>query len=59
MLNLHLVLTQAFGQAVRWGVIVRSPVTGAQPLVPEDRREPVVVDQSLAYRLLEAVAATP
>jgi integrase len=58
VLNLHLVLTQAFGQAVRWDMIVRSPVAGAQPPRPR-RSEPVVVDQALAHRLLEAVADTP
>jgi hypothetical protein len=45
VLNLHLVLTQAFGQAVRWDMIVRSPVTGAQPPRPR-RSEPVIVGHS-------------
>ena len=58
VLNLHLVLTQAFGQAVRWGIIDRSPTSGAQPPRPR-RSEPVVVDTALAHRLLEAVAGTP
>jgi integrase len=58
VLNLHLVLTQAFGQAVRWGMIARSPTAGAQPPRPR-RSEPVVVDQALAHRLLEVVARTP
>ena len=58
VLNLHLVLTQAFGQAVRWDMIVRSPTAGAQPPRPR-RSEPVVVDASMAHRLLEAVAGTP
>jgi integrase len=58
VLNLHLVLTQAFGQAVRWDLIVRNPTAGAQPPRPR-RSEPVVVDQALAHRLLEVVANTP
>jgi integrase len=58
VLNLHLVLTQAFGQAVRWDMILRSPVSGAQPPRPR-RAEPVVVDQALAHRLLKAMVGTP
>lgn len=58
VLNLHLVLTQAFGQAVRWDIIARAPTAGAQPPRPR-RSEPVVVDQALAHRLLEAVDGTP
>jgi hypothetical protein len=42
VLNLHLVLTQAFGQAVRWDVILRSPIAGAHPPRPS-RAEPVDV----------------
>jgi len=53
VLNLHLVLTQAFGQAVRWGLLDRSPVTGAQPPRPR-RPEPAVVDAELATRILAA-----
>ena len=30
-MNLHLVLTQALGQAVRWGIVDKNPVKGAQP----------------------------
>jgi len=55
--NLHLVLTQAFGQAVRWNLIDRNPTAGAQPPRPK-RAEPVVVDAVLAHRLLEAVAGS-
>ena len=54
VLNLHLVLTQAFGQAVRWGLMDRSPATGAQPPRPR-RPEPTVVDADLAQRILSAV----
>ncbi len=37
VLNLHLVLTQALGQAVRWGILERNPVKGAQPPRPARR----------------------
>lgn len=53
VLNLHLVLTQAFGQAVRWGLLDRSPVAGAQPPRPR-RPESAVIDAALASRILEA-----
>jgi integrase len=57
VLNLHLVLTQAFGQAVRWRLLPSSPVAGAQP--PRPRRSPrIVVDAALLERLLAAVADT-
>jgi integrase len=58
VLNLHLVLAQALSQAVRWGLIERSPAAGAQPPRPR-RPEPVVVDPALAARILEAVTGTP
>jgi len=44
VLNLHLVLTQAFGQAVGWGLLDRSPAAGAQPPRPR-RPEPAVVSR--------------
>jgi len=53
VLNLHLVLTQAFGQAVGWGLLDRSPVAGAQPPRPR-RPEPAVVDTELTTRILAA-----
>lgn len=57
VLNLHLVLTQAFAQAVRWQLLAASPVAGAQP--PRPRRPPrLVVDPALLRRLLDAVAGT-
>ena len=34
VLNLHLVLTQALGQAVRWGICASNPVKGASPRDP-------------------------
>ena len=54
VLNLHLVLTQALGQAVRWGIVDKNPVKGAQPPRPV-RPEPVVVDQVLAHRIVAAL----
>jgi integrase len=53
VLNLHLVLTQAFGQAVRWGLLDRSPVAGAQPPRPR-RPEPAVIDAVIASKILDA-----
>jgi integrase len=56
-LNLHLVLTNAFGQAERWGLVARNPATGAQPPRPE-RPEHLSVDPALAERLIEAASET-
>src|SRR5919201_1675898 len=57
VVNLHLVLTQAFGQAVRWQLLATNPVAGAQP--PRPRRPPrLVVDPPLLSRLLASVAGT-
>lgn len=51
VLNLHLVLTQAFGQAVRWQLLEANPAAGAQP--PRPKRPPrIVVDQQLIERRL-------
>ncbi len=47
-------LTQALGQAVRWGIVDKNPVKGAQPPRPV-RPEPVVVDQVLARRIVDAL----
>jgi integrase len=58
VLNLHLVLTQAFGQGVKWGLLDRSPAAGAQPPRPR-RPEPVAVDASLAARMLAAAEGHP
>jgi len=57
VLNLHLVLTQALGQAVRWGILEANPVKGAQPPRPV-RPEPVVVDQALARRIVAALSGS-
>ena len=58
VLNLHLVLTQSFGQAVRWGLLASNPAGGAQPPRPR-RPELAIVDPSLAGRILQAVRGTP
>jgi integrase len=57
VVNLHLVLTQALGQAERWGLIARNPVASAQPPRPR-RPEPTIVDPQMAERLLAASAGT-
>jgi integrase len=57
VLNLHLVLTQALGQAQRWGLIQANPAAGAQPPRPR-RREPMALDAALAGRLIGAVEGT-
>lgn len=57
VLNLHLVLTQALGQATRWGLIPANPAAGAQPPRPR-RPEIAMVDPALADRILAAVAGT-
>jgi integrase len=57
VLNLHLVLTQAFGQAVRWQLLAANPAAGAQP--PRPRRAPqLVADPALVARLLSATAGS-
>ncbi len=57
VLNLHLVLTQALGQAVRWGLLPRNPAAGAQPPRPR-RPEPVAVDERLSARILDVTSGT-
>jgi integrase len=57
VLNLHLVLTQALSQAVRWGYLSSNPASGAQPPRPR-RAEPIAVDARLCERLLEATKGT-
>lgn len=57
VLNLHLVLNQAFGQAQRWGLVGANPAAMAQPPRPR-RREAVVVDADLAARLVREVQET-
>jgi integrase len=57
VLNTHLVLTQALGQAVRWGLLTVNPAVGAQPPRPR-RPEPYPVDPELLQRLLTAAEGT-
>jgi integrase len=57
VLNLHLALTNAFGQAVRWGLLVTNPAAGAQPPRPR-RPELPAVDATLARRILRATRGT-
>jgi integrase len=57
VVNMHLVLTQALGQAERWGLITRNPAASAQPPRPR-RPEPAIVDPEIAGRLLAASAGT-
>jgi integrase len=57
VVNLHLVLTQALSQAVRWGLIAVNPAAGAQPPRPR-RPEMALVDAALAGRILDVAAGT-
>ncbi|OFW72092.1 MAG: hypothetical protein A2Y55_12560 [Actinobacteria bacterium RBG_16_68_12] len=57
VLNLHLVLTQALSQAVRWGYLSSNPASGAQPPRPR-RAELIAVDARLCERLLQATRGT-
>jgi integrase len=57
VLNLHLVLTQALSQAVRWGYVSSNPAAGAQPPRPR-RAELAGIDAGLSGRILAAAAGT-
>ena len=57
VLNLHLVLTQALSQAVRWGYLSSNPAAGAQPPRPR-RGELVSLDEAATRRLLSATSGT-
>ena len=57
VLNLHLVLTNALSQAVRWGYIGANPAAGAQPPRPR-RKELQVLDQQATEAILEAASGT-
>jgi integrase len=55
--NLHRILHQAFGQAVRWQLLGANPAAGAQP--PRSKRsERIAVGPETAQRLLDATAET-
>jgi integrase len=57
VLNLHRVLVQSLGWAVKWGLIVSNPASAAQP--PRARRpEFIAMDQALAERILVLVSGT-
>lgn len=57
VLNLHLALTNALSQAVRWGYIAANPVAGAQPPRPR-RKEWRVLDQAGTEEILLAASGT-
>jgi integrase len=57
VLNLHLVLNQALGQAVRWQLLSANPASGVQPPRPK-RSQRIAVDPELAQRLLDSTAGT-
>lgn len=57
VLNTHLVLTQALGQAVRWGYLQANPAAGAQPPRPR-RAEGATVDQAATEAMLAAAVGT-
>jgi integrase len=58
VLNLHLVLTQALQQAVRWQLIVANPAHGAQPPRPR-RPEPTIATGEILQRILEHLHGHP
>lgn len=57
VLNLHLVITQALSQAVRWDFLTKNPAAGAQPPRPK-RKETTVIDIAGSERILQAAAGT-
>jgi integrase len=58
VLNLHRVLVQSLGSAVRWGLLPSNPAAAAQPPRPR-RAELVAIDPDLMARILESAAGTP
>jgi integrase len=58
VLNLHLLLTQAFGQAVRWQLLPTNPAAGAQPPRPQ-RPTNHVGDPPLLHTILDKLANHP
>ncbi len=57
VLNLHLALTNALSQAVRWGYLASNPAHGAQAPRPR-RKELHVLDQAASEAILDAAAGT-
>jgi integrase len=57
VLNLHLVLTQAFGQAVRWQLLATNPAAGVQPPRPR-RAQPASISPELLDRLIAVATGT-
>lgn len=57
VLNLHLVLTQALAQAVRWGYLPVSPANGVQPPRP-NRKELAFLDQEATEAIMDAALGT-
>jgi integrase len=58
VLNLHLVLSQALGQAVRWQLLASNPATGAQPPRPR-RRAHTAADPATITVLLTGLRGHP
>jgi integrase len=56
--NLHLVLTQALQQAVRWQLLTVNPAAGAQPPRPR-RPEPIVATGDTLHRILDHLHGHP
>jgi integrase len=54
VLNLHLVLNNALGQAVRWQLLPTNPAKGAQPPRPR-RKQHRAADPKIVSQLLEAL----
>jgi integrase len=58
VLNLHLVLTQALQQAVRWQLLTVNPAHGAQPPRPQ-RPEPIIATGETLQRVLKHLRGHP
>jgi integrase len=56
--NLHLVLTQALQQAVRWQLLTANPAAGAQPPRPR-RSDPAVATGEALQRILQHLPGHP
>jgi len=58
VLNVHLLLTQALGQAVRWQILDRNPAHGAQPPRPQ-RPAHTVADPQQLHHILQLLEEHP